>query len=65
VTNFHEHKRAVRTASVAQVRQKIYSTSKQKWRKYESHLGPLIETLEPETTALWDNALGAEIAVVE
>lgn len=65
VTNFHEHKRAVRTASVAQVRQKIYSTSKQKWRKYESHLGPLLDTLEPEATALWDNALGSEIEVVE
>jgi tetratricopeptide (TPR) repeat protein len=65
VTNFHEHKRAVRTASVAQVRQKIYSSSKQKWRKYESHLGPLLDTLEPETTALWDNALGSEIEVVE
>lgn len=54
VTNFYETKRAVRTASVAQVRQKIYSSSKQKWRNYESHLGPLLETLKPETMALWD-----------
>lgn len=58
VTNFHETKRAVRTASVAQVRQKIYSSSKQKWRRYEAHLGPLLETLQPETTALWDEAAG-------
>jgi len=54
VTNFHETKRAVRTASVAQVRQKIYSSSKQKWRRYEKHLTPLLERLNPELTAPWD-----------
>jgi hypothetical protein len=54
VTNFHETKRAVRTASVAQVRQKIYSSSKQKWRKYEKHLTPLLENLNPELTSPWD-----------
>ena len=54
VTNFHETKRAVRTASVAQVRQKMYSSSKKKWKLYERHLGPLLETLNPELTAPWD-----------
>lgn len=57
VRDFHKTERAVRTASVAQVRQKIYQTSKQKWRRYEAHLTPLLETLKPETTALWDAAV--------
>ena len=54
VRDFHKTERAVKTASVAQVRQKIYQTSKQKWRDYEDYLGPLLETLNPETTALWN-----------
>lgn len=40
---FHQSKREVRTASVAQVRQPIYTHSKQRWRNYEKHLGPLKE----------------------
>jgi tetratricopeptide (TPR) repeat protein len=42
---FHETKRAVRTASVMQVRRPIYRSSLQRWRRYEKHLGPLIEAL--------------------
>jgi len=42
---FHESKRDVRTASVAQVRQPIYTGSRQRWRNYEKHLGPLKEAL--------------------
>ncbi len=42
---FHKSKRRVRTASVQQVRRPLYSSSKAKWRKYERHLGPLIETI--------------------
>ena len=45
--DFHRTKRAVRTASVAQVRQPIFSTSVQRWRRYEQHLGPLFEALGP------------------
>jgi hypothetical protein len=45
--NFHETDRPVRTASSEQVRQPIYSTSLDRWKKYESHLQPLIEILEP------------------
>jgi len=41
----HKTKRAVRTASAAQVREKIYTGSSEAWRKYEKHLGPLIEAL--------------------
>jgi len=44
---FHETERAVKTASSEQVRQPIYSSSVNLWRNYESHLGELIEILEP------------------
>lgn len=44
--NFHEADRAVRTASVTQVRQPIYKGSVEKWRKYEAQLQPLIRVLE-------------------
>jgi len=44
---FHETDRAVKTASSEQVRKPIYSTSVQLWRRYEEHLGPLIDVLEP------------------
>jgi tetratricopeptide (TPR) repeat protein len=45
--SFHKTKRAVRTASVAQVRQPIFSTAIDRWRRYEAHLGPLFEALGP------------------
>jgi tetratricopeptide (TPR) repeat protein len=38
---FHRTPRAVTTASVWQVRQKIYRTSVERWRNYEKFLGPL------------------------
>ncbi len=44
---FHQTRRAVRTASVAQVRQPIFSSSLQRWRKYADRLGPLFEALGP------------------
>jgi tetratricopeptide (TPR) repeat protein len=43
--DFYKNKRAVRTASVTQVRQPIYNTSVEKWRHYEKHLGPLLDAL--------------------
>ena len=43
--DFHKNERSIRTASVTQVRQPIYNTSVERWRKYESHLGPLLEAL--------------------
>jgi tetratricopeptide (TPR) repeat protein len=45
--DFHNNGRAVRTASVAQVRQPIYASSVGRWRAYEAFLGPLIEALGP------------------
>ena len=45
--DFHRTERSVRTASVAQVRQPIFTTSLQRWRRYERHLAPLFEALGP------------------
>lgn len=39
--DFHKTDRDVATASTWQVRQKIYHTSVQRWRKYEKFIGPL------------------------
>ncbi|MDF1810005.1 MAG: sulfotransferase [Phycisphaerales bacterium] len=43
--SFFETKRAVNTASVEQVRKKIYTSSKARWKNYESHLAPVQEAL--------------------
>lgn len=43
--DFHKTERQVRTASVTQVRQPIYKSSVERWRKYEAHLGPLLAAL--------------------
>jgi tetratricopeptide (TPR) repeat protein len=42
---FHENKRSIRTASVTQVRQPIYTSSVERWRNYEKYLGPLLDVL--------------------
>jgi hypothetical protein len=44
---FYETKRAVRTASVAQVRQPISTAALGRWRAYEKHLAPLFDALGP------------------
>ncbi len=46
--DFHKTKRSVKTASVNQVRKKIYNTSVERWRRYEKELGPLFEGLASE-----------------
>lgn len=43
--SFYNNDRIVRTASITQVRRPIYQTSVERWRKYEAHLGPLLEAL--------------------
>ncbi len=50
VLEFHRTQRVVQTASLAQVRQKIYTSSHGGWRALSDELQPLIETL---------NSLGA------
>jgi tetratricopeptide (TPR) repeat protein len=44
--DFHKTKRAVRTASAQQVRQKMYQGSSNKWRKYQKHLDPMLKLLD-------------------
>ncbi|MEH6581376.1 MAG: sulfotransferase [Halioglobus sp.] len=44
---FHRTERAVKTASSEQVRQPIYGSSVNLWKRYETHLGELQEVLEP------------------
>jgi len=43
--NFHETEGTVRTASQWQVRQPVYNSSVQRWRRYEKYLGPLRDAL--------------------
>jgi tetratricopeptide (TPR) repeat protein len=43
--SFHESTGVVRTASAIQVRQPLFRSSLQRWRKYEAGLGPLLREL--------------------
>ena len=43
--NFHRNPRLVTTASMTQVRQPAYKTSIARWKRYEQHLGPLMDAL--------------------
>ncbi|MEK9679959.1 MAG: sulfotransferase, partial [Rhodospirillaceae bacterium] len=42
---FHLTERTVKTASIWQVRQPLYSSSVGRWRRYEGHLAPFKEAL--------------------
>ena len=44
---FHEAKDHVHTASATQVRKPVYQSSRQRWKNYEQHLGPLLDALGP------------------
>lgn len=41
----HKTKKSVNTASISQVRRPIYKSSRERWRNYEKHIGPLLERL--------------------
>ena len=41
----HKTERTVKTASLAQVREPVYTSSVERWRSYEKHLQPLIAAL--------------------
>lgn len=43
--SFHETKRQIKTASLRQVRQPIYSTSVARWKRYQEHLPGLFSAL--------------------
>lgn len=53
VLEFHKTKRAVRTASVNQVRQKIYRSSVKSWQNYAPYLQDLFDGLDKD---LWGDA---------
>lgn len=44
----HENKRVALTRSIHQVRKPVYGSSVARWKRYERHLGPLIEALGDE-----------------
>jgi hypothetical protein len=50
--NFHQSERRVRTASRAQVREKINARGLGRWRGFETQLAPLIAELE--TAGAWE-----------
>ena len=39
----HKSKSSVHTASAGQVRQPVYTSSQERWKRYEKHLGPMLE----------------------
>ena len=43
--DFYKTERPVLTASAWQVRQPLFTRSVGRWRKYERHLGPLLDKL--------------------
>lgn len=45
---FYRTQRVVRTPSQWQVRQPIYNSSVERWRRYERHLRPLVESLQSD-----------------
>ena len=45
--DFYQNERRIRTASVIQVRQPIYSSSVGRWRHYKKYLQPLLDKLQP------------------
>ena len=51
VLKFNELERTVKTASVWQVRQPIYKTSKAKWKHYETHIAELIKGTNAKITS--------------
>lgn len=50
VLDFHKKKQAVNTLSTTQVRKGVYRDSLQAWRRYETHLAPLVEMIGERTT---------------
>lgn len=51
VLEFHKTRRLVKTPSASQVREPIYRDSVKAWKKFEKHLGPLIDNLQVHSGA--------------
>jgi len=47
-SDFYNNKSSVATASIWQVRQPVYQTSRYRWKNYDEHIGVLKETLAEE-----------------
>ena len=45
--NFHTNKRAVKTISALQVREKMYQGSSEAWKKHWAYIQPLTDALKP------------------
>jgi hypothetical protein len=59
---FHKNSRPVKTASAVQVRQPLYRSSIQRWRRYEAGLAPLLRKLGDLADGLVsDEALTASV----
>jgi len=54
ILEFHKLKRRVKTASVGQVRNKMYKSSSQKWRNYEELLQPMIDALDTSVVEFYE-----------
>jgi len=54
ILEFHKLERRVKTASVGQVRNKIYKSSSQKWRNYEELLQPMIDALDTSVVEFYE-----------
>jgi tetratricopeptide (TPR) repeat protein len=61
--DFHQTKRPVRTASVTQVRQPIYTRSVARWKHYEPALASLFAQLVPEQSEPRPSGSGGETAL--
>jgi hypothetical protein len=47
ILDFYKGERVIKTASVWQARQRIYTSSKQRWMNYASYIGELANALSP------------------
>lgn len=65
VLHFHDNQRDVHTASVSQVRQKIYKSSVGKWKKYGDMLQPVREALHSYIKEYEEKYLSGLEAAVE
>jgi Tfp pilus assembly protein PilF len=60
--NFHENMRYARTASYAQVTEKLYDRSRLRYRAYVKHLAPVVPILQPAMDRLGYTVEGLEEA---
>ncbi len=60
--NFHENKRYARTASYAQVTEKLYDRSRFRYRAYVKQLAPVVPILRPAMDRLGYSVEGLEMA---